>query len=126
MKKIKISSLKLTPHTIRLTLGNGDTIFDRVKLGKKVPYIGHYNLHKPVIRVDEHIKDTKIRKSILVHEAVERFLRRKGYGPLKAHHEAERIERVWALKHGVPWRKEGTTVEEMFRKYRKPGVRRRR
>jgi hypothetical protein len=121
----KISGLHFTPRTISFKM-DGKRVTDRVRINSRVPMVGHFNLHKPVVRVDRKIRSPAERRSIELHEAVEREERRRGLRPHQAHVIAERTERRMARRTGANMRKEGRHVEKVFRKNARRGERRRR
>jgi hypothetical protein len=122
----KITGVRITPGTIQFVF-NGVPIYDRYHVNPRVPMVGHYKQHEPIVLVDRKIPDRREQEAILIHEAIERHLRfDEGLGPLQAHRIAERDEHNWAIHHGVDWMQEGIDVECVFRANYIPGQRRRR
>jgi hypothetical protein len=126
MREYRFTGIRFTPNTIRMRV-NGVQVQDRILITPRVPMVGHYLQHKPVVLIDRKIRDPQERKAIAVHEAGERFLRfHEGLGPLQAHRIAEREETRWASHRGIPMRQYGQDVEKVFRQNAREGVRRRR
>jgi hypothetical protein len=124
-RRHRITALKFTENTVSFRM-DGEPVWDRVQVSKRVPMVGHYDLHKPVVRVDRKITDPKERHSLAVHEAAERHLRRRGIPVHQAHLEAETVEHQFARQNGIRWPRYSQDVEKVFRQNRREGVRRRR
>jgi hypothetical protein len=125
MKHHKITAVRFTPGTVSLRL-DGEPVWDRVQVSPRVPMVGHYDLKRPVVRVDKKITDPKEQRSLIVHEAVERHLRRNGMTPHQAHLEAEAAEGSFGRRTGVNQPRYTRNVEQVFRQNRREGERRRR
>ena len=121
----RVTAVRFTPNTVTMKI-DGVPVYDRIEVSPYVPMVGHYFLHRPVVRVDAKITDLHQRQSIVLHEAVERHMRRGGLGPMQAHRVAERQEGHWDIRHGVSIPRLTQNVEKVFRQNAREGVRRRR
>ena len=130
-RRHRITALHFTDHTVSMRV-DGEPVWDRFHVNSRVPYVGHYDLKKPVLRVDAKITDPRQRKSLLVHEAVERNDRvHHNLEAHPAHAIAQATEHHVALHHlGMSrhaWtRYNDEDVERVFRLNRREGERRRR
>ena len=124
-RRHKITALKFTDRTVSFRL-DGEPVWDRVEISPRVPMVGHFNLNRPVVRVDAKITNPKEQQAIALHEAIERHERRGGLAPHQAHVVAEATEARWDARQGVPMRSYSRHVEQVFRENAREGVRRRR
>lgn len=125
MKPPHITRLRFTPGTICFNL-DGKRVWDRTVVSPFVPMVGHYTLKSPVVRVDKKITAPQERRSIFLHEAIERAERQRGLSPHQAHLMAEAAERREARHSGLRWGTYSRHVERAFRLNRRAGIRRRR
>ena len=126
-----IKKVRCLGHTIQIDVeehGRKKTIWDRVKVVPYVAMVEHYKRKEPVVLIQKEMTGNPEETECLAfHGARERELRYKEkMGPLKAHHKTEREERKLARILGVDWRGYTEHVETVFRKNRRPGVRRHR
>jgi hypothetical protein len=121
-----VTAVRFTPHTVSFKL-DGVPVQDTIRVAPRVPMVGHYFMHRPVVLVDRKIQNPRERQSVALHEALERHLRYYvGLGPLQAHRIAEREETRWDTRQGIPLRPYERDVEKVFRQNAREGVRRRR
>jgi hypothetical protein len=128
-RRKRITGLRFTPHTVSFRM-DGEPVWDRVEISPRVPMVGHFDLSRPVVRVDRKITDPRERRAVILHEAVERELRaHQGLGPLQAHRVAEATEAHAGQQLGMSphdTRRYSRHVEQVFRENAREGVRRRR
>ena len=121
-----VTAVRFTENTVSFRI-DGVPVQDRIRVSPRVPMVGHYLRHKPVVLVDRKIEDPKERRAIALHEGIERHLRfHTGLGPVQAHRVAEREEARWDARQGLPMRRYVADVESVFRQNAREGVRRRR
>jgi hypothetical protein len=121
-----VTAVRFTPHTVSMRV-DGVPVHDTIRVQPRVPFVGHYLRHEPVVLVDRKIQDPRERQAIALHEAIERHLRfHVGLGPVQAHRIAEREETRWDTRQGIPLRPYAQDVERVFRQNAREGVRRRR
>jgi hypothetical protein len=126
MTRSQVTNIRFRHGTVSMKVG-GRRITDRVKTTKFVPYVGHYKRRRAEVLIDRKIRSPKERRCIAVHEAIERDLRyHQGMPKTKAHRIAEREEAKYARSHGVNVSRYGRHVEQVWRKNRRRGRRRRR
>jgi hypothetical protein len=90
-----------------------------IKGSKNMRYAGHYDLHKPVIRIHPSLKGND-RKLVIHHERVERTKRIKhGWSYKKAHKYATKSEKRYAKKLKVNWKKYGNRINNLYSRRKK-------
>lgn len=119
LKKQKARLVKITPGKVELVFGKRKVRF-KIVANNARNHVGEWHRKKPIVFVDRHLKGLD-RKSIAVHEAVEKHVAQKYKLDVdsQAHSIAVRAEREWLKKKKGNWRSHQMKVYHDWRKHGK-------
>lgn len=104
LKKVRPRKVVVGPGKVELVFGGRKVRF-KIVANNARNHVGEWHRRKPIVFVDKHLKGLD-RKSIAVHEAVEKHVAQKYELDVdsQAHAIAVKAEREWLKKKKGNWR----------------------
>ena len=119
LKKVRPHTVKVTGKTVELKFGKKSVRF-KIVANNARNHVGEWHRKKAIVFVDKHLQGLD-KKSIAVHEAVEKIVAQEYKLDVdsQAHEIAVKAEREWLKKNKGNWRSHQMKVYYDWKKHGK-------